>query len=294
MSAPVTHVDADALAEFRAGLITGRHGAKIAAHLAGCDRCAALDGQLAGVSALLASVPAPVMPEYVAQRLDTVLAAEVASRNDPERAGRQPSPDTAASPRRAGPRRFRLPSLRVLTPVAAAAAVILAAGGYGLSLIADGPGNQPTASSAGSAAKTAGSPKAVNGAEAPFEPTSPVRSTGSGGSHRMSLASFPVVTIGTDFRAAGLEQQLVKALEAAPAAASGQQALPSVRACVQRVTDGAGLVRVLRAHYQGRPATIVVVHTGKGYEARVAGPDCSGTNPDALNHTSLPPGISGL
>ena len=76
----MTHLDTDVLAEFRAGLITGRRGARITAHLAGCERCTALDEQLAGVRSLLASVPAPAMPDSVAQRLDTVLAAEVAQR----------------------------------------------------------------------------------------------------------------------------------------------------------------------------------------------------------------------
>ena len=80
MRGQMTHLDTDVLAEFRAGLITGRRGAKIAAHLAGCDRCTALDDKLAGVSALLASVPAPPMPDSVAQRLDAVLAAEVSQK----------------------------------------------------------------------------------------------------------------------------------------------------------------------------------------------------------------------
>ncbi len=68
----------DVLAEFRAGLITGRPGARISAHLARCERCTAVDDQLAGVRSLLASVPALAMPDSVARRLDTVLAAEVA------------------------------------------------------------------------------------------------------------------------------------------------------------------------------------------------------------------------
>jgi len=287
MSAPVTHVDADALAEFRAGLITGRRGAKIAAHLASCDRCAALDGQLAGVSALLAAIPAPVVPGHVALRLDTVLAAEVASRNDPERARREPSPQTGVSARRTGSRRFRLPSPRVLTPVAAAAAVVLAAGGYGLSLLASGPGNQFAASSAGSAAKAAASPKgAASRAAAAVPSPLPVS-----GSHRMSLAGFAVVTSPADFQPAGLGQQVAAAITAAPAASLAQRTSPQLRACVQKVADGDGVIKVIIARYQGHPATIVVVRTGPGDEARVAGPDCSGTNPDVLNHTSLPSGI---
>ena len=61
MRGQMTHLDTDVLAEFRAGLITGRRGARITAHLGGCERCTALDEQLVGVRSLLASVPAPAM-----------------------------------------------------------------------------------------------------------------------------------------------------------------------------------------------------------------------------------------
>ena len=105
----MTHPDTEVLAEFRAGLITGRRGARIAAHLAGCDRCTAFDDQLAGVSALLASVPAPAMPDRVAQRLDTVLAAEVARRDDAERA-RGDSPARIPRPAPAAARKPRFPA----------------------------------------------------------------------------------------------------------------------------------------------------------------------------------------
>ena len=96
MRGQMTHLDTDVLAEFRAGLITGRRGARIAAHLAGCDRCTALDDQLARVSALLASVPAPAVPDSVAQRLDTVLAAEVTGGMIPN----GPAVTARANPRR--------------------------------------------------------------------------------------------------------------------------------------------------------------------------------------------------
>ena len=106
MRGQMTHLDTDVLAEFRAGLITGRRGARITAHLGGCERCTALDEQLAGVRSLLASVPAPAMPDSVAQRLDTVLAAEVAQRNAAGRAAAPgeaaPAPRTPARPRWTG------------------------------------------------------------------------------------------------------------------------------------------------------------------------------------------------
>ena len=121
MRRQMTHLETDVLAEFRAGLVTGRRGTKIAAHLAGCDRCTALDDQLAGVSALLASVPAPAMPDSVAQRLDTVLAAEVTRKNYPERGGLDRPGETSARDRPARTRGFRPATWRVLVPVAAPA-----------------------------------------------------------------------------------------------------------------------------------------------------------------------------
>ena len=100
MRGQMTHLDTDVLAEFRAGLITGRRGARITAHLGGCERCTALDQQLAGVRSLLASVPAPTMPDSVAHRLDTVLAAEVAQRGmtQGDQAERADGDGTAESP----------------------------------------------------------------------------------------------------------------------------------------------------------------------------------------------------
>jgi len=134
MRGQMTHLDTDVLAEFRAGLITGRRGARITAHLGGCERCTALDQQLAGVRSLLASVPAPTMPDSVAHRLDTVLAAEVAQRHaagqaaaqgeaapadQAERAGGDGTRESSASRRPGGNRGFRLLALRVLAPAAA-------------------------------------------------------------------------------------------------------------------------------------------------------------------------------
>jgi hypothetical protein len=138
----MAHLDMGVLAEFRAGLITGRRGARIAAHLADCDRCAGLDDKLAGVSALLASVLVPPMPDRVAQRLDSVLAAERAKAHYRARAHGASARESEA----------RLLALRVLAPVAV---VLLAATGYGVSRIVSGPASKPTYSTAGSAAKAA-------------------------------------------------------------------------------------------------------------------------------------------
>ena len=149
----MTHPDSDVLAEFRAGLITGRGAARISAHLSACERCTGLSDQLAEISALLAAVPAPVMPDAVAQRLESVLAAEAVQRVSSERAVGDGVPDRAAG---SPPRRrwdFRLVALRVLAP--AAAVVLLAAGGYGLTRIgASSTSSQAASSGVASAASS--------------------------------------------------------------------------------------------------------------------------------------------
>jgi hypothetical protein len=60
---------------------------------------------------------------------------------------------------------------------------------------------------------------------------------------------------------------------------------------VQRVTGDVRPVHVESARFDGRPATIIVVPKGSGEMAWVVGAGCSGTNPDVLDTTTLPPGI---
>jgi hypothetical protein len=308
----MAHLDAEVLAEFRAGIITGRRGAKITAHLAGCDRCTALGDQLAGVSALLASVPLPAMPASLAQRLDTVLAAE-ATRPDPvktnqaERAQAE-RPTPPATGRRQRPRpSFRLLSLRVLAPVAV---VVLAAGGYGLSRIA-GPGGQVTASS-GSAAESAkaAAPSASSSAAASGNvnaPKSPAVRAGAGSVPQAHRLTFTLVTGTVNFSAdqATLKQQVEHELGAArPVGGAGTSRAPAasapaspvttkLRACVQNLTRGAPLVRVESGRFGGQPATLIVARTGPDDTAWVAGPDCSATSRDVLATTTVPAGTSG-
>lgn len=300
----MTHLEAEVLAEFRAGLITGRRGARITAHLAGCDRCTALGDQLAGVSALLASVPLPVMPDSLAQRLDTVLAAEAArpaqvKTDQAERVhAERPAPPATSRARRPRPRLQRL-SLRVLAPVAV---VVLAAGGYGLSLIA-GPGGQVTASSGSSAERAEGQAPAASAAgssrdNAPKSP--PVR--GAQGTaplpQRITAANFALVASTVNFSAdpATLKQQVEQELRTASPAGASATAPPvtrQLRGCVQKLTRGATLIRVESARFQGQPATLVVARTGPRDTAWIAGPDCSATSRDVLATTTVPAGTSG-
>src|SRR5580704_6932617 len=263
MRGQMTHLDTGVLAEFRAGLITRRRGTKIAAHLAGCDRCTALDDQLAGVSTLLASVQAPPMPDSVSQRLDTVLAAEVKTRkNDPER---------AQVDRPAAKRGFRLATWRVLAP--AGAAVVLVAGGFGLSQIAHGPGSHAAASGAASTASSAagGAAKSASRAAAPMSPAPSARS-------ELRSGNQPV-----DVSRATLRQQVETELYEPRASRPTTTASSQVLGCVRLLAGSDPLELVQSARFEGQPATIIAARTGRDYTAWVAGPDCSATNREVLD-----------
>jgi hypothetical protein len=278
MSGQTTHLDPEVLAEFRAGLLAGRRAAALAAHLADCDRCAALDTELTELSALLATVPPPTLPADVANRLDIVLAAEVAKRNNyPERAVVPPSrarrTDGWLSGWLAGNRR----SLRVLAP---AAAVVLAGVGYGLSQI----GGSPAPVSAAAPAVPSAFPAAGTGQNP--------HSLRAGTAER---APFGVAVSGTNYLPATLSKQIEAALAAAhePAPTAATQAPTEQQAaCVQHVTGGATLALVQSARYQGQPATVIVVSRPSGDTAWVVGSGCSATSEDLLDKATLPAGIS--
>ena len=306
MRGQMTHLDTDVLAEFRAGLITGRRGARITAHLGGCERCTALDEQLAGVRSLLASVPAPTMPDSVAQRLDTVLAAEVAQRHaagqaaaqgeaapadQTERAGRDGTRESPAPRRPGGNRGFRPLALRVLAP--AAAVVVLGAGVYGLSHLNLGSSSSSAASStAGGAASTA--PSVAAGAESAGHVNGPAAAPSQGAVPRgIARAGFSVVAGQRNLTQANLPQQVRAELLVPPSARPAQTPTPQLRGCVAKLADGHTVELVESVHFEGRPATLVVARTGAEDTAWIAAPDCSDTYRHVLATTTLSSGISG-
>jgi hypothetical protein len=299
----MTHPDPDVLAEFRAGLGTGRRRARIASHLAACERCTGLSDQLGEIPALLAAVPAPAMPDAMAQRLESVLAAEVAQRDSAERtvgdSARDPAHDAghhlaqhrarhrARSPQPSRGWDFRLVALRVLAP--AAGVVVLAAGGYGLSRIGSGP---TSSAAAGSQAASSASQAQAGAAAVPS-------ATSSGGTSRPEAAPlepaarFGVVTSTTNYRRATLPQQLTRELQryARPAGSVQQLAPGPVKECVLRVTAGispVSLVLVEEAYYQGQPANVIVAARGDHDAAWVTTPACSAGSDYVLDMTTLP------
>jgi hypothetical protein len=277
----LTHPDSDVLAEFRAGLVTGRRGKQVAAHLAVCDRCTTLDRQLAEVGSLLAAAPLPVLPDRLAERLDTALAAELARRDEAERAGAGQSGHPVKQPRPAGNGRWRLVTLRVLAP--AAAVVVLAAGGYGLSRLSSSPSSSTAGSAPVPAASSARALPAAGGAGTVPRPAF------------MPSRAFYLYTSSTDFQRATLGHQLQAEVHAPAQTQPAQTPSAQLAGCVNRVTRGVRPgkpVLVENARFQGQPATVIVASSSGGDRAWVLAPGCSASSDHVLDTTTLPGGIS--
>ncbi len=289
MSGQSTHLDPEVVAEFRAGLITGRRSAALAAHLAECDRCAALDADLAGVSALLAAVPPPTLPADLADRLDMVLAAEVAERkkNYSERA-------VVSRPRArrragwlagwigAGNRRFRLVAVRVLAP----AAVVLAGLGFALSQI----GGSPVTTAASAPAPVPSAHPAEGSATSQNPHSLPRAGAEESGTLRVAAS-------GTNYLPGTLSRQVQAALHGSSQVPAATPAVTQqLRGCVLRITGGTEPVLMQSAHYQGQPAYVIVASRASGDLVLVvapgwAAPGCSAASKDVLDTATLPPGI---
>src|ERR1700691_3218882 len=152
------HVSAEAMARYRQGDLNQRRTSHIGTHLAGCERCSALNEDLGGVTTLLAGVHPPPMPEDLTARITSAIAAESARRTASPDAGKEPvagRPPAARQHR--SPRRSRLPRIApqvALGGLAAAAAVVLVGGGIYKAVTQTGP----TASTGASAVQSAGKP----------------------------------------------------------------------------------------------------------------------------------------
>jgi hypothetical protein len=296
MRGQMTHPDPDVLAEFRAGLGTGRRRARIASHLAACERCTGLSDQLGEIPALLAAAPALAMPDAVAQRLESVLAAQVAQRDSSERTVGDPAHHRADDRAHQGARHrarnprpgrrwdFRLVALRVLAP--AAGVLVLAAGGYGLSRIG---GGSTSSVAAGSEAASAASSAQAGAAAAP----SSAATSRPEAAPLEPAARFGVVTSATDYRRATLPEQLKRELQryARPAGSVQELAPGPVKECVLGVTAGispVSLVLVEKAYYQGQPANVIVAARGDHDAAGVTTPTCSAGSDYVLDTTTLP------
>jgi len=239
--------------------------------------------ELEDLKALLAAAPASAMPDDVARRLDLVLAAEAAKRDSSERTVDDSPAHRPASP---GPRRrwdLRLVTQRILVP--AAAVVVLAAGGFGLSRV--------TGSSSSSSA-TSGSAAAPATAARPASGTAAARSEATRGSPAIKAPlNFPVVNSGINYWRATLAQQLEIELQRHTKPGAGPQVVVSgsLKGCVLRVTQGTrpGTVALVdSARFQGQPAIVIVAVSGHHDAAWVTAPGCSASSDHVLATATLP------
>jgi hypothetical protein len=289
------HVDADVLAELSAGLIGGRRAARIHAHLAGCERCAGVTARLSAVSVLLAAVPSPAMPESVTARLSSALAEEAAARSGPAAVPARPAGGRSFNhdPERGHGVRSRTAWRGLRGPVAArafaaaAAACVLAAGGYtAMQLTTHGPA--PRLRAGGRVQVTPGHGPAQHGPKGGFiTPQPPQRSSGAPGT---VLPSFTVIRSGTDFRAARLAAQIESALARTASGSTEHVSSTTEEDCVYGVTGGTRPTLVDEAQYDGQPATVIALAPSATQigQAWVVGPRCSADNSDKITRVALP------
>jgi hypothetical protein len=313
------HADPETLAAFREELLPRRRARQVAAHLAHCTRCAGLDARLADLPGLLASAPAPPMPDALAARIEAAIAGEAAARAatstqgvaGTELAAAADGPAGAGTPARArvtaGPdvadgatrgHRRRPPTrdrsrLALRIAAAAAAVAVVAGGGYGASRLFSSAGPQATASGA------AGTGSVPRAAPAEKHGTGRMNTALSGGPQQGASsangAQPGVVVSGTNYLPGRLRAQVEAALtqvhRPAPTQTPfGPQATGRIAGCVAHVTGGTRPLLVIHARYEGKPATIIVVPTIRANVARavVVGPACSATVTDRLASTTLP------
>ena len=237
------------------------------------------EARLSEVAAYLASVPAPALPDAFEARISAALAAEAAARAD-HAAPANGSRKLEASRTQAhvgrhrgsgGPRRgFRLRPAMVA--VAAAACLLLAGLGYGLSLVPATTESSSVASGSSSASSAAGAGTAA-GAERPAAAassaaaSSSTESSAAAGPNAGAGSSFVVTASGTRYQQATLAEQVHAKLTAngeqpspaASASAASASVAPSsaLRGCVLHLTGNVLPRLVDRATYQGEPAYVI-------------------------------------
>jgi hypothetical protein len=292
------HVDEQALAAFREGLLPARKAARITAHLATCQRCAETDAQLAAVTTILARTPAPPMPASLAARLDAALAAEIA-RSATVSPSAAASPADTASPAAAFP--DGAPAPGTVSPAGAAPSDGAAspagapvrgerAGRRGRTAAGRDPAaRRPApwrlaprlAAAAAAVVILAGGGYAIARVLSPghtgrssSSAASPVISgppaSGRAPEAAPAAGRLPLVASGTHYRSGLLPAQVGAVLKRypAPGISPGQPrarptlpvtAFPNLAACVDHVAGSERPQLVDLAHYGTRPAAVIVV-----------------------------------
>jgi hypothetical protein len=294
------HPDTEELARHQAGLIGGFRGRRLAAHLAGCTRCASLSEQLAAVGPVLASVPATPMPDAVERQITAAIAAEAATRQAATRqaATQQAATEQAegrqAAARPPGPRRPRTHGFRpAIAAIPVAACLLLAGLGYLLSQTGSSTSSSPTSAVSAAAPQhaAAGGTGAAGAASAPSMRLGPQSS---------ALAPFAVTASGTSYQKATLGTQVLGVLDgkvskspaaystagngSASSSAAGSSPPPALVGCVLHLTGNVRPRLVDRATYAGERAYVIVVAN----RVLVVGLGCTASHPDLITSAALP------
>jgi len=292
------HPDAEALARYRAGLLGSFRSRRLAAHVAGCARCASAGDQLAEVRRVLATAPVPVMPDAVERQIMAALSAEAATRQ-------AASPDATPLPGRPRPRRAGRSGGRGFRPaavlVSVAACLLFAGFGYLLSRPESSSSSSATSAAAPSASAAAGAASAANGrADRPAaQPKEKAISPTYALPPLAGQVPFRVVASGTRYEAATLGAQVRAELSrvsgsATPAATAGTRSsassgggLPPSRplvGCVAHLTGNVTPSLVDRATYQGESVYVIATKD----RAWVVGEGCTASNSELIRSVTLP------
>jgi hypothetical protein len=298
MSGQTRHPGTEALAEFRAGLTGRLRGRKIAAHLAECQECASLDDRLAEVSAVLAAIPPPSLPDEIDRRVTAAISAEAALRgrqagapaisgplaiSDPPDSPGEPERDDQPRrpPRRVWSRGVPFyPGLKVPLSalVPALACLLLAFVGYVVSS-GPGPARSPVASGRSSTPK----PPRISAGAVPG-----VRPHTLGPAVRGPVTTFVVTASGTNYQRATLGTQVRQRLADSVGSQSGHngsQPSGTLVGCVFHVTGNVRPSLVDRARYDSKPAYVIAV-PGRVW---VVAPSCTAADPGLIISAPLSP-----
>lgn len=256
------------------------------------------------VSAYLASVPAPVLPDAVEARISAALAAEAAARAErPVPAGSAPvdgARNLGPAPARArvrrrrggdGPRR----RFRVRPQVVGGSLVtclLLAVLGFALSH-ASFSSSSSSSPAAGSAAK----PAEASSAAASSAAGAAGAGSAAGPQYAGAGSSFVVTASGTKYQRATLAEQVRTRLAAGGTHAAGGTTVPgasasatsaavpsqALRGCVLHLTDGVPPRLVDRATYEGEPAYVIA----SSNRIWVVGPGCTAAKTEVVASVPL-------
>jgi len=307
------HVSAETMARYRKGDLNQRRTSHIGTHLAGCERCSALNEDLGGVTTLLVGVHPPPMPEDLTARITSAIAAESARRTAAPAAGKAAVTGgrTAARQHRS-PRRSRIAPKVALGGLAAAAAVVLVGGGI-YEVVAHSGG---AASTAASGVPSAAQPAARSPANGPMASALPVSGPALQYQRSGRRDSIIPITTSANFTPTGLSSQVTAEVKkygagftktgpnaqssgqhgsASPASVPREQTgsfadipLASLRGCVNRIAAGTLVLLVDVAHYRSAPATIIVTEAAKTgpMQIWVVGTGCSASTSNVLQHAT--------